>query len=85
MSDRRGYFTFAIVFAPLAQHLSAQVLTRSYDNSRSGANIHENTITPATVGNLKKLRELTLDAGDDPRIEAATLRSPTANGGWPRA
>jgi outer membrane protein assembly factor BamB len=66
----------AIAFLPMAPRLDAQVLTRSYDNSRSGANTHETILTPASVGNLKKLRELTLDPGDDPRIEAQPLYAP---------
>jgi outer membrane protein assembly factor BamB len=56
--------------------LSAQVLTRSYNNRRTGANISETSLTPANVGGLKKLRELSLDADDDPRIEAQPLYVP---------
>jgi outer membrane protein assembly factor BamB len=56
--------------------LSAQVLTRSYNNRRTGANTNETTLTPANVANLKKLRELALDPGDDPRIEAQPLYVP---------
>ena len=70
---RRIPLFLAIIFTPLAQRLTAQVLTRSYDNSRSGANIQETGLTPTNVANLKNLRELTLDTGDDPRIEAQPL------------
>ena len=52
------------------------VLTRSYDNPRSGSNTQEKKLTPANVGNLRKLRELVLDADDDPRIEAQPLYVP---------
>jgi hypothetical protein len=50
-----------------------QVLTRSYNNLRTGANIAETKLTPATVGELKLLRTVTLPAGDDPRLEAQPL------------
>lgn len=59
------------------QRVSGQaVLTRSYDNRRSGANTQEKDLTPANVGSIKKLRELALDADDDPRIEAQPLYVP---------
>jgi glucose dehydrogenase len=58
-----------VQFVSLAP-LSGQVLTRSYNNQRTGANTGETSLTPANVANLKKLRELPVDAGDDPRIEA---------------
>jgi outer membrane protein assembly factor BamB len=56
--------------------LSGQVLTRSYNNQRTGANTGETSLTPENVANLKKLRELILDVGDDPRIEAQPLFDP---------
>lgn len=52
------------------------VLTRSYNNLRSGANTQEKNLTPASVASLRVLRVLTLDAGDDPRIEAQPLYVP---------
>jgi len=52
------------------------VLTRSYNDLRSGANTQEQTLTPANVGSLKVLRALALDADDDVRIEAQPLYVP---------
>jgi hypothetical protein len=50
------------------------VLTRSYDDARTGANISETVLTPANVSNgLKKL--FSLDIPDDPRIEAQPTTS----------
>jgi outer membrane protein assembly factor BamB len=66
-----------VLFSSSAQRLSGQaVLTRSYDNRRSGANTQEKDLTPASVGSIRKLRELALDADDDPRIEAQPLYVP---------
>lgn len=62
--------TFGLCTAPLG---AQAVPTRSYDNARTGANTAETKLTPANVGGLKKLRELALDAGDDPRLEAQPL------------
>lgn len=51
------------------------VLTRSYDNGRTGANTSETRFTPATVANgLKLLYQLKIT--DDPRIEAQPLYVP---------
>jgi outer membrane protein assembly factor BamB len=66
----------AVVLLGLLAPLSGQVLTRSYNNQRTGANTGETSLTPENVANLKKLRELTLDVGDDPRIEAQPLYIP---------
>lgn len=64
-----------VVSAPIA---SAQtgVFTHSYTNTRSSANTRETRITPTNVGKLKLLRELKLDDGDDPRLEAQPLYVP---------
>ena len=53
-----------------------QVVTRSYDVARSGANTHEAILTPRMVGSnfLRKLFELKFD--DDPRLEAQPLYMP---------
>jgi hypothetical protein len=53
------------------------VLTRSYDNGRTGANLTETTLTPGLVTGkkLKLVRSFTL-TGDDPRIEAQPLYVP---------
>ena len=56
--------------------MATAVLTRSYDNGRTGANLTETTFTPALVSNkgLKRVRSFTID--DDPRIEAQPLYVP---------
>jgi hypothetical protein len=67
----------ALFFTSSIQGLWAQaVLTRSYNDLRSGANTEEKTLTPANVGSLKVLRVLALDADDDVRIEAQPLYVP---------
>jgi outer membrane protein assembly factor BamB len=66
--------TLSLLLATTA--LSAQVLTRSYNNRRTGANTSESSLAPGNVGTLKKLREIALDADDDPRIEAQPLYVP---------
>jgi len=52
------------------------VLTRSYDNGRTGANLNETHFTPALVASkgLKRVKSFQLD--DDPRIEAQPLYVP---------
>jgi outer membrane protein assembly factor BamB len=54
------------------------VLTRSYDNGRTGANLSETHFTPALVTSkgLKRVRSFQID--DDPRIEAQPLYVPGA-------
>jgi hypothetical protein len=56
--------------------MATAVLTRSYDNGRTGANLTETTFTPTLVSNkgLKRVRSFTID--DDPRIEAQPLYVP---------
>lgn len=55
---------------------ATSVLTRSYDNARTGANITETQLTPALVATkgLKLQKSLPID--DDPRIEAQPLYVP---------
>jgi len=72
----QALLTMMLVLLSMTPRLSAQVLTRSYDNRRTGANTAEKILTPANVGGLKKLRELAIDPGDDPRIEAQPLYVP---------
>ena len=52
------------------------VLTRSYDNARTGSCTSETTLTPAAVlgRGLKRVRSFAVD--DDPRIEAQPLYVP---------
>jgi hypothetical protein len=56
--------------------MATAVLTRSYDNGRTGANLTETTFTPALVSNkgLRRVRSFNID--DDPRIEAQPLYVP---------
>jgi outer membrane protein assembly factor BamB len=61
--------------------MATAVLTRSYDNGRTGANLTETTLTPALVGSkgLARVRSFDLTDGafkDDPRIEAQPLYVP---------
>jgi outer membrane protein assembly factor BamB len=53
------------------------VLTRSYDNGRTGANVTETVLTPDAVARkkLKRVRSFVLQ-DDDPRIEAQPLYVP---------
>jgi hypothetical protein len=53
------------------------VLTRSYDNGRTGANTEEHAFTPAAIQarGIKKAFSLSI-TGDDPRIEAQPLYVP---------
>ena len=75
-----GQCTFAALLVLVgAKSLFSQVLTRSYDNHRTGANTSEKILTTGNVGSLKRLRVLTLDADDDPRIEAQPLYVPGLN------
>ena len=74
--------TLFIVTAFLLIHRAAalagpSVLTRSYDNARTGANTSETTLTPHNVlhDGMKKLFSVRLK-GDDPRIEAQPLYVP---------
>lgn len=64
---------FALVLAQA--HAATAVLTRSYDNGRTGANTSETALTPNVVANgLIKVKSLAI--GDDPRIEAQPLYVP---------
>jgi outer membrane protein assembly factor BamB len=54
-----------------------EVLTRSYDNARTGAYTQETTLTPAVVAAHGMVKQFSLVlAGDDPRIEAQPLYVP---------
>jgi hypothetical protein len=52
------------------------VLTRSYDNARSGANLAESILTPQAVGKRGIARLFSLAIPDDPRIDAQPLIIP---------
>jgi len=52
------------------------VLTRSYDNGRTGSNLTETTLTPALVASKGLQRVRSFHVPDDPRIEAQPLYVP---------
>jgi len=62
---------------PPAIFANQAVLTRSYDNFRSGANLHEQSLTPTAISahGLRKAFSLRMN-GDDPRVEAQPLYVP---------
>ena len=53
--------------------MSTDVLTRSYDNARSGANTAETVLTPAAVQTRGVTILQTLLTPDDPRLDAQPL------------
>ena len=57
-----------------AAQAASPVLTRSYDNQRTGANRTETVLKPGNVGGLQKLFSISIP--DDPRIEAQPLFVP---------
>src|SRR5262249_47449712 len=76
MTPRKAVFPCVILLA-LNIHCKAAtpVLTRSYDNGRTGANTSETVFTPAKVA-LGLVKLYTVDIADDPRIEAQPLYVP---------
>jgi outer membrane protein assembly factor BamB len=71
----RALIALAIASMPWPTCAGTPVLTRSYDNARTGANTSETVLTPAMVSNgLKRLFSLRIS--DDPRIEAQPLYVP---------
>jgi len=72
-----GTLAQTVSFPPTTLPSRLSVLTRSYDNGRTGANTAEHFLTPAGVAahgmSLQFRLELT---GDDPRIEAQPLYVP---------
>jgi len=69
-----GTGTFLLI-ATLPIYAATPVLTRSYDNSRNGANTTETTLTPTLVANgLARIKSLTIP--DDKRVEAQPLYVP---------
>ena len=56
--------------------MATAVLTRSYDNGRTGANVTETTFTPALVSTKGLRRVRSFNITDDPRIEAQPLYVP---------
>jgi len=79
--ERAGFWFWvaAVGLVLAATHANGQtpVLTRSYNNSRCGANISESVLTPDEVLTKGMTKQLSLKlAGDDPRIEAQPLYVP---------
>ncbi len=60
----------------LPAQAATPVLTRSYDNGRTGADITESTFTPALLSSKGLKRVKSLNIPDDPRIEAQPLYVP---------
>ena len=65
--------TMSLLLILVAETGAQPVLTRFYDNCCSGANTEEKKLTLATVAGVHLLRQLSLDADDDPRSEAQPL------------
>ena len=53
-----------------------KVTTRSYDNTRTGANLRETVLTPHILARNFMVKHLSLQVDDDPRIEAQPLYVP---------
>jgi hypothetical protein len=62
---------------PRTGHTEVAVLTRSYDNERTGANTREIVLTPERVmRGLRITQQLRVDPDDDPHLEAQPLYVP---------
>jgi hypothetical protein len=75
----RMFMTRAIVvllIATLPVYPATPVLTRSYNNGRTGANITETTLTPDLITQKGLTRVKSLTIPDDPRVEAQPLYVP---------
>jgi hypothetical protein len=70
-----GYVLAVGLLLPAAQ-AATPVLTRSYDNGRTGANLTETLLTPELVAGKDLQRAKSLIIDDDPRIEAQPLYVP---------
>jgi outer membrane protein assembly factor BamB len=74
-----GAFAAATTYQPARAADEAPgtvVLTRSYNNGRTGANLTETHFTPALVASKGLTRVRTFQIDDDPRIEAQPLYVP---------
>ncbi|MGA2588951.1 MAG: hypothetical protein ABSH32_03470 [Bryobacteraceae bacterium] len=65
-----------LLIAMLPVYAATPVLTRSYNNGRTGANITENTLTPKLIAANGMTRVKSLTIPDDPRVEAQPLYVP---------
>lgn len=66
-----------IVVSSYAPARAQEVLTRSYDNARTGANAKETALSPVQVEAHGMVKRFSLQlAGDDPRVEAQPLYVP---------
>jgi outer membrane protein assembly factor BamB len=74
MVDFQG---FTISIERRLKAMPTEVLTRSYDNGRTGSTYSETIFTPAAIAEkgLKRFKSLTV-TGDDPRLEAQPLYVP---------
>jgi outer membrane protein assembly factor BamB len=73
--ERWLWVILAILLVDVSAKSETAVLTRSYDNGRTGANTSETVLTPAVVSRgLRKVFSLRIT--DDPRIEAQPLYVP---------
>jgi outer membrane protein assembly factor BamB len=75
---KKSVGAMALLLAQITNGRAGQsVLTRSYDNGRTGANTSETVLSPAAIleRGIRKVRTLRLK-GDDPRIEAQPLYVP---------
>jgi hypothetical protein len=71
-----AYTVLFMLIVALRMYSETPVLTRSYDNSRAGANTTENTFTPQLIAAKGLTRAKSLLIPDDPRIEAQPLYVP---------
>jgi hypothetical protein len=69
-------FAVLVVLSLFSAQAATPVLTRSYNNGRTGADMTETVFTPQLVASkgLKRIKSLTID--DDPRVEAQPLYVP---------
>jgi PQQ enzyme repeat len=56
--------------------MAVAVTTRSFNNSRTGANLEERELVPALVGDNLLVKRFSLHFDDDPRLEAQPLYVP---------
>ena len=64
------FLGIALFLTVAAAQGANSVLTRSFDNARTGANVSEAVFTPDSIANRQLKRIKILDIPDDPRMEA---------------
>ena len=70
------FLGIALFLTVAAAQGANSVLTRSFDNARTGANVSEAVFTPDSIANRQLKRIKILDIPDDPRMEAQPLYVP---------